>query len=374
MMNNIPISQPIIAKNAKKYILECLESGWVSSRGPYVEKFEQAFADYVGTKYAVATSSGTHALHLSLATLNIGSGDEVVVPTLTMIAAALPIIYVGATLVLVDSDTQTGNINPSLIESKITKKTKAIIVVHLNGHPAQMLPILSIARRHNLSIIEDAAESHGAKYKTTVGWKRVGSISDIGCFSFYGNKIITCGEGGMAVTNNKKLASRMRSLRNLARTRGTHFYHQEIGFTYRMSSLQAALGLAQLEQADKIIRLKERLATIYMDQLKNIPELTLPPQLPYAKRIFWNFDILLKNNKTRDNLAGNLASHEVESRNFVTPLHMQPAFLKLGLFKGEKYPVAEKLSSQGLSLPLGPDITKKDINYICALMTKILRS
>lgn len=371
----IPISKPIIAKNAKKYLLECLKSGWVSSKGPYVEKFEEAFADFVGTKYAVATSSGTHALHLALACLNIGAGDEVIIPTLTMIAAALPVIYVGAKLVLVDSEAITGNMDVSKVEEKISGKTKAIIVVHLNGHPADLSPLLSIARRHNLSIIEDAAESHGAFSLARGRLACVGSIGDIGCFSFYGNKVITCGEGGMAVTNNKKLADRMRSLRNLARTAGKHFYHQEIGFTYRMSSLQAALGLAQLEQADKIIRLKEKLAAIYMDQLKNIPGLTLPIQKEYVKRIYWNFDILLENGKTRDKLAKYLASYGVETRNFVIPLHLQPAFQKLGLFKGELYPVTEKLSRQGLSLPLGPDITKQEINHICHLIkTFISRS
>lgn len=377
-MRAIPISKPIIAKNAQKYLLGCLKSGWVSSKGPYVEKFEKAFAKFVGTKYAIATSSGTASLHLSLAALDIGPTDEVIVPTLTMIAAALPIIYVGAKPVLVDSDNDTGNLDPALIESKITKNTKAIIAVHLNGHPADMAPLLSIARHHHLSVIEDAAESHGAEYKQ----KKVGSIGDLGCFSFYGNKVITTGEGGMVVTNNKILAEKVRSLRNLARTKGKHFYHQEIGFTYRMSNLQAALGLAQLEQADKIIKLKQHLAAIYMDQLKNMPGLTLPLQMPYAKRVYWNFDILLENKHTtvipakagihkitsRDRIASYLQTHGVEIRNFVIPLHKQPAFLKLGLFRGEKYPVAENLSRQGLSLPLGPDIKKEEINYICNLI------
>ena len=378
-MNNIPISKPIIAKNAKKYLLECLSSGWVSSKGPYVEKFEGRFADFVGTKYAVATSSGTHSLHLALASLNIGPGDEVIVPTLTMIAAALPVIYVGAKLVLVDSEEITGNMDVFKVEEKITKKTRAIIAVHLNGHPLDMDPLISLARHHNLSIIEDAAESHGAQYQFShkrrrLSWLKVGSIGDLGCFSFYGNKIITTGEGGMVVTNNKQLADKVRYLRNFARSTSKHFYHQQIAFAYRMSSLQAALGLAQLEQADKIIELKSEFASLYMKHLRNIKSLQFPTQKPYAKRIYWNFDIIIKENSpvTRDELAEILEKNSIETRIFVIPLHKQPALIKLGLFKKEKYPVAEKLSRQGLSLPLGPDIKKEEITYICNLIRQTL--
>lgn len=368
----IPISKPLISKKAKKYLLECLNSGWVSSKGPFIERFEKSFAKFVGTKYAIATSSGTSALHLSLAALNIGPADEVIVPCLTMIAAALPIIYVGAKPTLVDSELETGNIDVSKIESAITKKTKAIIVVHLNGHPADMNPLLKLAKKYKLTVIEDAAESHGAEYKMPNSWQMVGSMGDLGCFSFYGNKIVTTGEGGMVVTNNKILAERVRSLRNLARSNEKHFYHQEIAFAYRMSSLQAALGLAQLEQAEKIIKIKKDLAAVYMDQLKNIPELRLPTQKSYAKRIYWNFDILIKPPLSPEKIAKYLTNHEVESRNFVIPLHLQPAFLKLNLFKGEKYSVAEKLSKLGLSLPLGPNIKVAEIEFICGLIKKAL--
>lgn len=364
----IPVSKPIIAKNAKKYLLECLKSGWVSSKGPMVEKFEEEFAKFIGCKYAIAISSGTASLHLSLAALNIKMGDEVIIPALTMIAACLPIIYCQATPILVDVEKDTGNIDPKLIEEKITKKTKAIIVVHLNGHPTDMKLILEIAKKHNIFVIEDAAESHGAEYLLGKTWKKVGSIGDLGCFSFYGNKMITTGEGGMITTNNKRLAERVKSLRNLARSREKHFYHQEVAFAYRISALQAALGLAQLEQVSKIILLKEKLLLAYINKLKklkSISKVILPIQKPYAKRIYWNFDILLKKDLNTNQLAEHLYKNGIETRNFVIPLHKQPAFLKLGLFKKEKYPVAEKLSQQGISLPLGPSITKGEIEFIC---------
>lgn len=369
----IPISKPIIAKNAKKYLLDCLNSGWVSSKGPYVEKFEKAFVRFSGAKYAIACSSGTAALHLVLASLKIGPGDEVIVPTLTMIAAALPIIYVGAKPILVDSEKDSGNLDVTQIETKINKKTKALIVVHLNGHPADMEPLLNLARKHNIAVIEDAAESHGAQYRMADrSWKMVGSIGDLGCFSFYGNKIVTAGEGGIVTTNDKNLANRVRSLRNLARSPKKHFIHQEIAFTYRMSNLQAALGLAQLEQADKIIKLKHQFASIYMDKLKNIPEVILPIQEPYAKRVYWNFDLLIKPQFSREQVVKYLDNHGVETRTFIIPLHKQPAFLKLGLFMGESYPVAEFLSNQGLSLPLGPAIKKGDIGFICQIINNAL--
>ena len=368
----IPVSEPIIAKNAQKYLMECLNSGWVSSKGPFVEKFEDSFAHYIGTKYAIACSSGTAALHLSLAALRIGPFDEVIIPTLTMIATALPIIYCQATPVLVDSEEITGNIDVSEIEAKITKRTKAIIVVHLNGHPADLTPILTLAKKYKLPVIEDAAESPGAEYKFNGVWKKIGSIGDLGCFSFYGNKIITTGEGGMVVTNNKALAMRVKSLRNLARSEKKHFYHQEIAFAYRMSSLQAALGLAQLEEVQKFIKIKEKLASIYLNNLGGLSNLRLPSEKPGVKRIYWNFDILLKNHKKRDQLAKFLEKSGIESRIFVTPMHLQPVFKTLGLFKSEQYPISEDLSSRGLSLPLGLKIKKEEINLISKLICQVL--
>lgn len=240
----IPVNEPLIAKNATKYVLDCLETGWVSSAGTYIEKFEKAFAKYLGVKHAITTTSGTTALHLALLTLGIGSGDEVIVPTLTMIASVNSICYVGAIPVLVDSEPETGNIDPKKIEEKITKKTKAIMPVHLYGHPADMDKIMEIAKKYKLAVVEDAAEAHGAEYKG----EKAGSFGKINCFSFYGNKIVTTGEGGMVVTNDDKLAERARSLKDLAHSKKRRFLHEELGYNFRMTNMQAALGLAQLEE------------------------------------------------------------------------------------------------------------------------------
>lgn len=368
----IPISKPIIARNAKKYVLDCLKTGWISSKGPYIEKFEKAFLGFVGTKYAIATNSGTSALHLGLAALDIGQGDEVIVPSLTMIAAALPVVYLGAEMVLVDVEEETGNIDVTKIEAKITPKTKAIVVVHNNGHPADMREIISIAKKHHLYIIEDAAESHGAETLTTEArWQSVGSIGDVGCFSLYANKIVSSGEGGMVTTNSKALMRRIRSLQNLARTPGRHFYHQEIGFTYRMSNIQGALGLAQLEKVETFFRKKQHIAKLYLKSLANLEDITLPIQRDYAHRLYWQFEILMKNNsgsKRRDRLARYLSQSGIETRCFFTPLHEQPAFIKLGLFKNEHYPVAEKLSLSGIYLPSGPDIKDSEVKRVCSLL------
>lgn len=372
----IPVAHPLISRNAKKYILEALSSGWISSKGPFVERFEKEFADFMGASYAVATNSGTSSIHLALAALDIGPGDEVIIPTLTMIAAALPIIYVGAKPVLVDSDAQTANLDVNLIESKITKKTKAIMVVHLNGHPADMAPILKLVKRYHLKLIEDAAESQGAQYITLDGkYKKVGSIGDIGCFSFYANKIITTGEGGMAITNDKKVAERMKAIRNLDRSKNVHFYHKSVAFAYRMSNLQAALGIAQLEEFERFTNIKKKLALIYMKELSNLDQINLPIEKPYAKRMYWNFDIILNGKrKTRDQIAKFLEEKGIETRNYVIPLHLQPAFLKKGFFKKESYPISEKISAYGLTLPLGLTLKPKEVTYICQNLKNALLS
>lgn len=371
----IPVSEPIIAPNAKKYLSEVLDSAWVSSLGPYVERFERKFAKFVGTKYAVATSSGTAAIHLSLAALNIGPGDEVIVPSLTMIAAALPIVYTCAKPVLVDVDPNTFCVDVKQIEKKINKKTKAIIVVHLNGNPADMAPLLKLAKKHHLAVIEDAAEAHGAEYKMPNGkWEKTGSIGNAGCFSFYGNKIITAGEGGMITTNDKKLADRARSLRNLARTPGKHFLHKEIAFAYRMSALQAALGLAELEEVKSFLARKKEITDMYNNLLSDIESLELPQSKPGIKSVNWQYSFILKKNSklNRDSLAKFLEKNGIETRNFVIPLHLQPAFLKIGYFKNETYPISELLSEQGLSIPSGLAIKDSEIKTVARLLRESL--
>lgn len=384
-MFKIPVARPIISPKAKKLLTQCLDSGWVSSSGPMIEMFEKKFAHFIGTKYAVATNSGTSAIHLSLVALNIKPGDEIIVPALTMVATVLPIIYLGATPILVDSEKNTGNIDVNLIEKKITKKTTVIIAVDLHGHPTDMENLLKIAKKHHLFLVNDAAEAHGALYKFNNSWIKTGSLGDIACFSFYGNKIITTGEGGMAVTNNKKLAMEMKSLRNLSRSPNQHFLHQKVAFAYRMSSLQAALGVAQLDDANIFINRKREIAKIYNHLLlastnppagggvgSPIPYLELPIEKPYAKSVFWQYGIIVKNNSpiSRNQLEKILTDHSIETRRFFVPMHQQPAFINLGLFKNEKYPIAEDLSKKGLCLPSGLAIKDSEIKYVCKIINQ----
>lgn len=370
----IPVADPLIAKNAQRYLVRCLKSGWISSKGPIVKRFEQQFAAFAGATYGVATNSGTSALHLALAAIDIGPGDEVIIPALTMIATALPAVYLRAMPVLVDSEPETGNIDASKIEAKITKRTRAIIPVHLHGHPAAMGAILELAKKYHLAVIEDAAEAHGAQILLNNTWRTVGGIGDVGCFSFYANKIITTGEGGIAVTNSKKLAERMRALRNFARAGGQHFLHTEIGFSYRMSSLQAALGIAQLEVAKKSVAKKRAIAKRYSRLLSSppLPSVTLPIEHADAKSVFWQYGILLENQSTRNRVALFLKKHNIETRPFFIPLHQQPAFIKRGLFRGERYPVAEQLSQRGLCLPSGLTIANQQISSVCHTLQKAL--
>lgn len=370
----IPVSKPIIAKNAKKYILECLKTGWISGAGPFINTFEENFANFTHTKYAVACTSGTTALHLAVKALKIGPGNEVILPAFTMISSILPIIYTGATPILVDVEEDTGNIDARKMEEKITKNTKAIMVVHINGHPADMSQISNLAKKYNLSLIEDAAEAHGALCLINNQWRAVGSIGDIGCFSLYANKIVTSGEGGIATTNSKKLASRMRSLRNLARTPSIHFFHQEIAFNYRMSSLQAALGIAQLEDVKLIIQKKRHIASLYNKLLTDIKGLNLPPEKDYAKSVFWHYGVKLRTDcrKNRDQLEIILQKNGIETRNFFIPLHLQPVFKKMQMFLKERYPVSETLGKSGINLPTGPNLKDSEIKFVCKIIKQSL--
>lgn len=363
----IPVSKPIISPKALSYISDCVKSGWVSSQGPYVTKFEESFANYLGVKYAITTTSGTSALHLALAALNIDKDDEVIVPTFTMIAPIFAVLYVGAKPVLIDSDLDTWNMDVSRIEKKITKKTKAIMVVHIYGHPADLNPILALAKKYGLFVIEDAAESLGSKYQG----KKVGTFGDVACFSFYANKTITTGEGGMVVTNHKKLADRLRLLKDMAHSPKKRFLHTEVAFTYRMTNLQAALGLAQLEIIDQLIEKKRDIAKFYNLKLNHLNSFTLPPEKPWAKNIYWVYGILVNQNKDQMRLA--LYQKGVESRDFFIPMHRQPALLKLGLInKKERFRSADYLSKNGFYLPAGPNITKSELDKVCRALQEIL--
>lgn len=352
----IPIYQPYIDSEELKTVAECIKSGWISSQGPYVKKFAEEFANYLGVKYAIPATSGTTALHLALAAIGIKSGDEVIMPDLTFVASANSVSYVGAKPVLVDVDQKNLTIDPLKIEEKITEKTKAIMVVHLYGQPAQMDKIIKIANKYKLKIIEDAAEALGAEFKGA----KVGTIGEVGCFSFYGNKIITTGEGGMVTTNDKKIAENIIFLNNHARANGkSYYFHSEVGFNYRMTALQAAFGLAQMKKIKKILEKKAVGARFYKNKLQKLSDLTLVDSPSWGKSVFWLYTIFCKNEKQRNDLSVYLARAGIETRPVFYPLHLLPPYKeKAG------YPVSENLAQGGLSLPSSPLLTISELNYI----------
>ncbi len=354
----IPVAEPYLGKRELEYVTECIKSGWISSIGKYVTKFEEEFSKFCGVKYGVATSNGTTALHLALVTLGIGKGDEVIVPTLTFVAVANAVTYTGAKPVFVDSEPATWNIDPKKIEKAITKRTRAIIPVHLYGHPANMDPIMDIAKKHHLFVIEDAAEAHGALYKG----KKVGSFGDMSCFSFYGNKIITTGEGGMVLTNSAKLNKRLRFLKDHGMSKTRRYYHPEIGFNYRLTNIQSALGLAQLERIDEIVAKKRKDASLYNKLLGGIKGVILPPEEAWARNVYWMYSILIdeKFGLSRDELMTRLREKGIDTRPFFIPMHQLPPYKCKGNF-----PVADRLSSQGINLPSSAKLKKKEIKYIC---------
>lgn len=356
----IPVCEPSLVGNELKYIKDCIKSNWISSvRKGYVEKFEEKFAHLCGVKYAVSCTSGTSALHLALAALGIKKDDEVIIPTFTMIATANAVTYLGAKPVLVDSESATWNIDADQIEEKITSRTKAIIVVHTYGHPAKMDKIMNIARRHKLYVVEDAAEAHGALYKK----RKVGSIGDVATFSFYANKIVTTGEGGMLTTNNKKIARIVLELKNHAFSKERHFWHQYLGYNYRLTNLQAAIGVAQLERFDKLSKARIKNAKYYNFLLKNIKGITLPPETEYVKNAYWMYSILIDDDfgVSRDKLRRCLAQDGIETRTFFIPIHLQPIYFKM--YK-ERFPISEDLCRKGMYLPSAATLTKRDIEFI----------
>jgi len=365
----IPVNQPLISKNALRYITDCIKTGWISSAGSYLKEFEKNFAEFLGIKHAITTTSGTTALHLALLALGIKKGDEVILPSHTMMASAATIVYTGATPVLVDVERDTWNMDVKLVEKKITKKTKVIMPVHIYGHPVDMDPIMSLARKYHLYIVEDAAESTGAEYKGRL----TGTIGDIGCFSFYANKIITTGEGGMLVTNNDKIANHARILKDLAHSPKKRFLHEEIGYNFRMTNMQAALGVAQLEEVKKYIQKKQWMAALYKERLSKIEGLTLPVEHSWAKNVYWMYGILVEKEfgTTRNEFMQKLLGKGIDTRTFFFPMHKQPALIKLGLFKGEKYPISDEISRKGLYLPSGLAITEKQIETVCKAIKDI---
>ncbi len=358
----VPVNEPVITAAAKKYVSDAMESGWVSSAGPYLTKFEKAFAEYVGVKHAIAVTSGTAALHIALLSLGIGTGDEVIVPDFTMIASVFAIIYTGATPVFVDVDRETYNIDIAQIEGKITKKTKAIMPVHIYGHSVDMDPLLAIAKKHKIPVIEDAAEAHGAFYKK----KKCGSLGTINCFSFYGNKIITTGEGGMIVTDDDALAERARRLKDLAHMPERRFWHDEVGYNYRMTNIQAACGLGQLESIEKFLEHKRWMTAEYAKGLGKIKGLRLPITKDYAKNVYWMYSVLVEDDfpLSRDELRAALKEKGIDTRDFFPSSARQPIIQKL-YGTTERFPVSEHIAERGLYLPSGLALSPEQLSYVC---------
>lgn len=368
----IPVCEPLIGGKELEYVTDCLQSNWISSMGKYIGEFEHKFAQYCGSRYGVSTTSGTTALHLALAALNIGKGDEVIVPAFTMIAPVFAILYTGAKPVLVDCEPETWNMDVTQIEGKITPKTRAILPVHIYGHPCDMDPILDIAKKYHLYVVEDAAEAHGAEYKG----RKVGGIGDVGCFSFYANKIITTGEGGMVVTNREEVAERARRLKDQAYSREKRFLHTDLGFNYRMTNIQAAIGLAQLERADELVERRRKNARLYTQLLTGVEGIRLPIQKEWAKNVYWMYCTLIEDGfaTSRDELQVRLKDDGIDTRAFFIPMHQQPAFENLGLFNGESYPVSEDISRRGMYLPSGSGLKEEEIERVCTTLQCIRQS
>jgi perosamine synthetase len=355
----IPVNTPLLNGNEEKYLLECIRTGWISSEGPFIKQFEQNFSAYISRNEGIAVANGSGALDIAVQALKIGFGDEVIIPTFTIISPTQSIVRAGATPVLVDSDPITWNMDVTQIEAKITNRTKAILVVHIYGLPVDMDPVVDLCKKYNLFLIEDAAEMHGQTYKG----KKCGSFGDISTFSFYPNKNITTGEGGMILVDDPDLAERCRKLRNLAfESTGRRFIHHELGWNYRMTNMQAALGLAQLESIEHHIIKKREIGKIYQTGFKDLKNFQLPlEKTEYAENIYWVFGLIADSQELCDSTVMKLNSNGIGTRPFFWCMHEQPVFKKMGLFLNENYPVAEKLARNGFYLPSGLGLSDDDI-------------
>jgi perosamine synthetase len=367
----IPVNRPLLDGTEKKYLAECIDTGWISSEGPFVEKLEVGFAKLMGCAHGVAVCNGSVALEVALAALKIGAGDEVILPSFTIISCASAIVRAGAIPVVVDCQPDTWNLDPKLLSVKITDRTKAIMVVHIYGLPVDMDPVIELARRHNLFIIEDAAEQHGQTYKG----RPVGSLGNIATVSFYPNKQITTGEGGMVLTNDKALADRCRDLRNLCFDKERRYIHEELGWNFRMSNVQAAIGVAQLERIGQIVARKRQIGHWYQQRLRGHPRLRLPPErTDYAENIYWVFGVVLDDAVPFDaaEAMARLKSKGVDSRHFFWPIHEQPVFRRKGWFTNERCPNAELIARRGLYLPSGVGLTEEEAEISARTLLEIV--
>ncbi|GBR75500.1 putative pyridoxal phosphate-dependent aminotransferase EpsN [Candidatus Termititenax persephonae] len=367
MYRFIPVCEPLLSGNELRYVTEAVSTGWISSSGKYVTKFEQAFADYCGVKYAVAVCNGTVALHLLLTAAGLGKGDEVIVPSFTMIASAFAVCYTGALPVLVDADKDTWNIDTAKIEEKITPKTKAIMPVHIFGNPCRMAEIQRIAREHNLLVLDDAAEAHGAEYAGV----KAGKLADLTAFSFFANKNLTTGEGGMVVTDSPEYYDKLRYYRNVCFPLDAPrvYQHEDIGFNYRMSNLHAALGLAQVEKADYYRGLRIKNAALYQKYLTDIEGIRLQRDEPQGLNVHWMNAVLIEPRvfgRTKEQVIEYLQQNGIETRLLFTGMHQQNSLKKYGCDCTGEYPVCDKLTENGFYLPSGSNLTEDEIEFVCA--------
>lgn len=365
-MKRISVAEPKLAGNERKYVLDCLDTNWISSNGKYIGAFEQAFATFCGTKHAIAANNGTTALHLALVALDLQPGDEVIIPTVTYIATANAVRYCGATPVLVDVCADTMNIDPKEVEKKITKRTRGIIPVHLYGHPADMDSINAIARQHDLWVLEDAAEAHGAE----VNGKRVGNLADCATFSFFGNKIITTGEGGMITTNDDELAARLRLYRGQGVDPNRRYWFPVVGYNYRMTNIQAAIGLAQMESVDQALEDRRVLSRLYDEALAPLKDvLVLPVTHPGMRHVYWMYTVFLRegDESRRNNVMAALDQADIETRPVFYPMHVLPPYQEKAI-----YPVADLWAQRGMNLPTHQYLTKADVDRIAATLAQAL--
>lgn len=352
------VAAPDLSGNESAYVNECLRSTWISSNGPFIGKFEASIANYTNTRHAIATCNGTVALHLALTGLGVGPGDEVIVPSLTFVATANAVVYCGATPVFADSERDTWCLSVPSVARLLSPRTRAVIPVHLYGHPCDMGPLLDLAQRKGLWVIEDCAEALGATYEG----RPIGSFGTASTFSFYGNKLITTGEGGMVVAQDDQLAERLRLLRGQGMDPQRRYWHPIVGFNYRMTNVAAALGLAQMERIDRLLYDRKQVAAWYNERLGDLSSLRLPMEAVAASSAFWMYSVLASNNAWRDSLMADLAKKGIETRPFFYPVHEFPMYRDCR--NDNNCPIARELSYRGLSLPTSSYLKEQDIDVI----------
>jgi len=375
----IPVCEPVIGAREHEYVSQCLRSGWVSSAGEYIERFEEAWANRCGMAHGIAVSNGTTALELAVADLELEAGDEVILPTFTIISCALAVLRCNGVPVLVDSDPATWCMDVDAISDVIGPRTRAIMAVHIYGHPVDMDPLRELADSHGLALIEDAAEAHGARYRSRrdsddAAWATCGGLGDVSTFSFYANKLVTTGEGGMVLTDDARASERLRSLRNLCFGQKQRFRHEKAGYNYRLTNVQAAIGLAQVERFDEIVAAKRRIGMAYVERLSDNPHIELQLEAPWAQSVFWMNGVVLAESAgmDADEMSRRLLAENIQTRPFFLGMHEQPVFRDLGLFDEQLFPVAQRLSRRGLYLPSGIGLTEAQIDQICNTVQGIL--